>query len=174
MPAPGGVLAIDASPRCGLAYGVFGQRPVWWNLDLGKIDRPGAVYNRLFTGIHDAIKIHQPSQIVYEAPFAPQQQSNAKVGLVLIGLCAIIEFTAERYSLPCSHLAVQTARSKVLGRNPTGGPEKVKPIIVAWAKGRGWDTRCHDEADALCMLAHSIVVADRTGRAHYNRHGELL
>ncbi len=174
MPGVGGILAIDASPRCGWAYGCLGQRPVWGHWELGAIAQPGPLYGRLFDGIADAIKLHRPEQIVYEAPFAPQQQTNAKTGLVLIGLCALVEFAACRYDVLCSHLDVRTARSKVLGRNPTGGPDKVKPVIVEWAARRGWAVRVHDEADALVLLQYGVVMADKTGKGHFLRHGEAL
>lgn len=174
MPGPGGVLSLDLSLTTGAAYGRLGERPWWTHWSLGKMARPGVVYARLEDEIDDAIRLHRPAHIVYEAPFAPQQQSKADVGKLLLGLCAIVELIACRHSIECSYQEVRQARSKVLGRNPTGGADKVKPVIMEWARGRGWRTYQDDEADALLLLAYSVVQLDRTGTAHFMKHGEVL
>lgn len=175
MPAPGGILTLDLSLTTGWAYGSLGEKPCWGHWFLGKMERPGRVYACLEDEIDDAIRLHQPRHIVYEAPFAPQAQTNAQVGKLLLGLPAIVELIAERHTVQCSFQQVTQARKAVLGHSPTGGAAKVKPVIMGWAKGRGWDTRGHDDAaDALLLLVYSAVQLDRTGQAHFFRQGEML
>jgi Holliday junction resolvasome RuvABC endonuclease subunit len=174
MPAPGGILALDLSLTVGWSYGVLGQRPVWGHWLLGRMAEGGAVYARLEDEIDDAIKLHRPATVVYEAPFAPQQQSKANVGRLLLGLCTVAELIAYRHGVRCFEADVRTCRKQVLGSNPTGGAAKVKPVIMAWAERRGWKGVQDDEADALCLLQHSVVFLDRTSGGHFFKHGETL
>jgi hypothetical protein len=175
MAGPGGVLTLDLSLTVGWAYGCLGQRPNFGHWFLGKMARPGAVYAVLEDEIDDAIKLHCPAHVVYEAPFAPQIQTSVEVGKLLLGLCAIVELICCRHTIECHHQEVRRARKAVLGSNPSGGPRVVKPIIMDWAKRRGWDTAGQDDAaDALVLLQYAVVKLDRTGSAHFMKHGETL
>jgi Holliday junction resolvasome RuvABC endonuclease subunit len=174
MAGPGGILSLDLSLTTGAAYGRLGEKPWFGHWYLGKMAQPGAVYARLEDEIDDAIKMFRPAQIVYEAPFAPQAQTNAQVGKVLLGLCAIVELIACRHDVVCSHQEVRTARKAVLGKSPIGGAGKVKPVIMEWARKRGWAVTQDDEADALLLLAYAVVITDKTRTASFFRYGELL
>ena len=173
MAGPGGILSLDLSLTTGWSYGVLNQKPVWGHWSLGRMAQPGAVYAVLEDQIDDAIKLFRPSQIVYEAPFAPQAQTNAEIGKLLLGLCAIVELIACRHDVVCSHQQVTTARKAILGKNPTGGAAKVKPVVMEWAQKRGWRAQ-DDEADSLLLLAYAVVIADKTGTASFFRYGETL
>lgn len=136
---------------------------------------PGFAYACLEDHIDDAIKIHRPRAVVYEAPFAPQQQSKADVGKLLLGLCAIVELIAYRHDVECFYQEVRQARAKVLGKNPTGGADKVKPVIMDWCKLRGWDVQRQDDAaDALLLLQYAVVMRDKTNQGHFLKYGEVL
>jgi len=175
MPKPGGILSLDLSLTTGFAYGGWGERPVFGHWNLGKMmNGHGTICCRLEDHIHDAIEFHRPRAIVYEAPFIPMRQENANVGKLLLGLATATEMASTRQSLPVYDQTANQARAKVLGKAPTGGADRIKPVIIAWAKSRGWATEQDDEADALILLVYAVVKLDNTRTAHFHRHGDVL
>ncbi len=177
MAPPGGVLACDLALRSGWAYGDLNQRPVWGSWNLGKMaDGLGTVFCRLEDEMHDAIVLHRPRAVVYEAPFIAGRQQHAEVAKLLMGLATVAEMISSRHSVRCYHQTANQARSKVLGKAPTGGSDKIKPVIIAWARGRGWDLAPNedDEADALLLVQYGAVILDTTRKASFYRHGDKL
>jgi hypothetical protein len=183
MPSPGGALCLDLSfSSTGYAYGCLGEKPVFGSQTIGKLDRPGRAYAVLEDHCDDWIRTFQPSCVVYEAPLPTNRKSkpgentrqtnDSAIGQIRLG--AIVELISQRHEVRCFHQHCGAARAKVLGSNPTGKSDAIKAKIMAWARDRGWQVRVSDEADALVLLAFSIVKLDTTGKAHFFRHGELL
>ena len=173
MAGPGGILALDLSLTTGHAYGRLGERPVWGHWNLGRMAEGGAVYARLEDEIDDAIKIHRPRLIAYEAPLPANRQNQNNVAKLLLGLPAIVELICYRHSIPHYFQHAGEARKNVLGKAPTG--PGLKGVIIDWAKSRSWDVRGQDDAaDALLLLAYATVIKDTSGKVSFNRYGEAL
>lgn len=180
MPDRGGILALDLSfSSTGWAYSDFGNKPLYGSWALGKLADPGRAYAVLEDEIFDAIAMHGPRAIVYEAPLPTnrpskvgentRQNNDSAIGMIRLG--GIVEMAAWRMSIRCFHQHCGQARAAVLGKAPIGKTEHVKGVIMDWAKRRGWTPQCDDEADALLLLQHAAVTMDRTNKAHFNRHG---
>lgn len=138
-------------------------------------DGLGTVFCRLEDEMHDAIQLHRPRAVVYEAPFIASRQQHAETAKLLMGLATVAELICARHSVRCYHQTANQARSKVLGKAPTGGSDKIKPVIMEWAKGRGWDVKGQDdEADALLLLQYAVVQLDTTRKVSFYRHGDVL
>jgi Holliday junction resolvasome RuvABC endonuclease subunit len=175
MAGPGGILALDLSLSSGWGYGMLGERPSWGRWSLGKMaDGHGVVCARLEDHIDDAIRLHRPRALVYEAPFISERQSNAATAFLLLGLATVAELIATRHEIQCHKFTSDQVRSKVLGKVPRGKAKIVKPIIMAWCRERGWDTHQDDEADALCLLQYACVALDRSGKVSFFRSGDKL
>jgi hypothetical protein len=184
MISAGGILSLDLSlSSTGFAYGCYGERPVFWAKPVGKLAAPGEAYAVLEDYCDAAIRAHKPRAVTYEAPLPTHRKINKEgdgarstneIAITLIRLGGIVELISTRHRLPYYHQDVTEARRRVLGAVPRGKSEAVKPVIMAWARGRGWDVQHDDEADALVILAYSTVILDRTRKAHFHRHGEIL
>lgn len=176
MAAPGGLLTLDLSLTTGWAYGSLGEKPVWGNWFLGKMAAAGEALAVLEDHCDDAIRLHRPRALVYEAPIPANRSKNGADTIeLLIQLCGIAKLIAVRHGIPYYHQNANEARSKVLGKAPRGKSEEVKPVIIGWAKGRGWDVRGQDdEADALLLLQYAVVKMDRTNAGHFFKHGAEL
>lgn len=176
MPGPGGVLALDLSLTTGFAYGNLGERPIWGHWNIGKMSSSGEALAVLEDHCDDAIRLHRPRALVYEAPIPANRSKNGADTIeLLLQLCGIAKLISVRHGIPYYHQNVTQARSKVLGKSPRGKSEEVKPVIIEWAKGRGWDVRGQDdEADALLLLQCAVVTLDRTKAGHFFKHGDTL
>lgn len=185
MPAAGGILTLDLSLTTGWGYGCLGQRPIWGVWPLGVMARSGEALAVLEDHCDDAIKLHRPGALVYEAPVPANRSKNGADTIeLLLQLCGIAKLIAVRHGIPYFHQHCGEARKAVLGRDPKGPSATIKPIIIDWARRRGWDLRglvvggetigVDDEADALLLLQYAAVTRDRTGRAHFFKQGELL
>jgi hypothetical protein len=172
---PGGILALDLSLSTGWAYGQLGEKPNWGRWSLGRVAEGGAVFARLEDEIDDAIRLHRPRALIYEAPLPANRQNDNTTAKLLLGLPAVVELIAYRHRIECFWQNAIQARSKVLGKAPRGKSQDIKPVIMAWAKARGWDTHGQDDAaDALLLLVYATVIRDRTGQAHYFKQGAEL
>jgi Holliday junction resolvasome RuvABC endonuclease subunit len=175
MPSGNGIIALDLSLTTGWAYGCFGERPVWGNWRLGRMESSGEALAVLEDYVHEAILKYQPRLLAYEAPIpAKHNPSSSAVIELLIQLAGIAKLISVRHRIPYFHQNVGEARKRVLGTAPRGKSDEVKPVIIDWAKGRGWNPVQDDEADALLLLSYATVVKDKTGKAHFMRHGDVI
>lgn len=143
-----GILACDLSLKVGWAFGLETDKAprcgVWLlpsSADLGR--RYAALGNELA----DALALHQPRLVVFEAALAHKRQTSARL---LMGLAAHAESTCWRWDVECREADVQTIRKAVLGRGtfPKG---EAKPAVMAWCTSQGWAFPDDNAADALCL-----------------------
>ena len=184
-PKPGGILSLDLSmSSTGWSVGDFGERPVFGHWELGRMSDQGSAYAVLEDRIDDAIKIYRPRLVAYEAPLPTHRKIDKQnphatrqtndIAIMLIRLGGVVELICARHEIAYYHQNCTEARRKVLGRVPTGKSEQVKAEIMAWARRRGWQIKNDDEADSLLLLQYAVVEKDRSSRAHFNRHGDIL
>jgi hypothetical protein len=70
---------------------------------------------------------------VYEAPLIAGRQPNANVGFLLLGLATATTMACVRQSVQAYDQTANQARKAVLGKAPTGGADKIKPVVIALA-----------------------------------------
>lgn len=146
----GGILALDLATITGWAWraaGMSSPRCGAWNL-AGRTHAAG--YAVLCDYLADAITLHAPRLIVYEAPLPPPKQTHANTARFLLGLCAVVELVAYRRDVPVREASRQTACAKVVGNG-----RATKDDVMAWARGRGFTPPTHDAADALVLLEYA-------------------
>ena len=169
MSGPGGILALDLSLTTGWAYGVSrANRPSCGLWLLGRMDHLGRVNSGLAQCLEDAISLHQPSLVIFEAPIV-KQQTTARA---LIYLCGVVELICYERSVDCREAAAPTARKLVLGRG-SFREERAgkmvsnnKSVVTEWATAQGWDPPDHNAADARVLWQYACLMrAGRSGGA---------
>lgn len=152
MAAPGVVLALDLATRTGWCAGRPGERPRFgvWQL---RGMTPGERYAALDDILRDSIKIHQPTEIVFEAPLVRGDHAGINAGRLALGFVAIVELVAYDHSLRVSEVYASQTRKAVLGR---GNFEKgkAKEAVAAWCNANGFDPPDDNAADAVVLWKH--------------------
>ena len=123
MPSTGGILALDLSLQTGWAYGCFGERPVWGNWLLGRMDASGEALAVLQDHANQVMREYRPRAIAYEAPIpAKHNPSSSAVIELLIQLAGMAKVIAVRHQVPYFH-------------QHAGGPQARAWCRAAWALG---------------------------------------
>jgi hypothetical protein len=157
MSATGGVLALDLASVIGFAYGLpTDERPLCgaWRLPNASISE-GGYFAAAENEFCDALTVHRPRLVVFEAPLFVGQHLSTQAMNLLVGLKAIIQCNAWRHDVECRPVASSTARAKVLGtaRFPKG---EAKAHVTAWVESRGITVATHDAADAVVLWFHAV------------------
>jgi Holliday junction resolvasome RuvABC endonuclease subunit len=155
------VLALDLATRTGWALGRPGERALHgvWRLDTatGSI---GAGCAALCDVLADAITVHAPGLIIYEAPLPPRAQTQAHTARFLIALTGVVELVAYRREIEVRECPVQTWKKAVVGH----GFAK-KDDVGAWARAQGYLPHDDNDADALALLAYAHAMQARRAAA---------
>lgn len=157
MSKAGGVLALDLATRIGWAYGPDGAelpRCGVWQLPNASLSE-GGYFAAAENEFCDALTVHRPRLVVFEAPLFVGQHLSTQAMNLLVGLKAVIQCNAWRHDVECRPVASSTARANVLGtaRFPKG---EAKSHVIAWVESRGITVATHDAADAVVLWFHAV------------------
>lgn len=149
------VLALDLATVTGWAAGDTASRPACGSVRLvggAPVDR----WLALWDWLDAAITIHDPREIVFEAPLV--RSDNA--ARTLIGLSVVVELVARERSVRCTESNIAHTRKQIIGRGtfPKG---EAKGAVVAWAKAEGFDPPDDNAADALVLWHYAAKVRGR-------------
>lgn len=149
---PGTILAIDAARTTGWCAGVPGQRPHYGAVTLRGITH-GATYAAFVDWLEDAIRLHDPAEIVVEAPLHSGGHLGQDAATLALGFLAHLELVCHDRSIRLLTEHVQTTRKQVIGRGhfPKG---TAKAEVIAWCRAQGFDPPDDNSADALVLWKH--------------------
>ena len=168
----GGVLALDLATTTGWAYGnpEDGLSPTilestsrvapppysYGSKIIGRSAWPdGRIFDAAETYLNDLITIHNPSVLVYEAPFVGKSEKLA-VPFRLLNLAGLAEKLGYQREIARVFSAnVSTVRKHFIGHGRLPGGE-AKDAVIARCKAIGWDPKTEDAADALAVLDYAI------------------
>lgn len=166
------ILAIDCGTISGFAVdGPDPLIPLIWSVRFPSGDGAdlGRSYGRFGQTIREAIEVHKPDVVVFEAPLPASVQvrkenSNASVRMQF-GRAGIVEEVVYNAHLPCREGDVQTVRHAVMG---TGRPEDPKTAVMRHCDLLGWRAPDHNGADAALLWAYAKQKWDRSFGARAN------
>lgn len=166
----GGILALDIARQLGWAAATVDACRAWPRTQLEvrghdwsgvrsgsvALAQPAATHGRLYAAfadwLGDAITVHAPNIVVFEAPL-PRQSKGAEAARRSLGLAAIADLVCYRREVQCFEEANNTVKKSFAG---SGRAEKGD--ILRACQARGWDPKDDNEADALALLDHSILL----------------
>jgi Holliday junction resolvasome RuvABC endonuclease subunit len=155
----GTILALDLSLKTGFAVGRDGGRLVWGVWNLGKQDDSGSGlrFSKLAGELEDAITVHAPELVVYEAPAGKRGMGTARL---LLALCGIVEMVSSEAGIRYREEHVGTVRKLVLGHGRPQAAEGAHPKspMLDWCRAQGWDVESDDAADALILLRYAHIL----------------
>lgn len=155
------IFALDPATHCGWARWRPGmERPASGAFDLPSGDEDlGRVGYQLHYELAQAHKFEKIERLFYEAPIPPSNmmgRTQLHVTAKVFTIAGHIESFCYAKNIRCRVVGMGAWRRFFVGR---GAGEK-GATFKAWARERcrqlGWDTRSHDEADALGILAYAI------------------
>lgn len=155
-------LAIDPATNCGWAAWSPGmEKPASGSFELpsGEDGDLGRVGYELHVNLSRLQTVHGFERVYYEAPIPPSQILG-RTQLTTIAKVFCIATHIESYcyakNLRCRVVGMGAWRRTFIGK---GAGEKTK-TFKDWSRDRcrqlGWNTRSHDEADALGILDYAI------------------
>ena len=169
------IVALDIATRTGIAVGEAGGRPVWSEVDLGKVPN-GRRFSNVLRLTHELIAQHKPDLIVVEAAIG-----GPKASAYLIGLVACVEGCAFNRSVAFEKAHLGTIRKHFLGKSlsvksfPGLKAPDAKRAIKAQVIGRchvlGWKVDTDNQADACALWDYAGATY---GRAQSAPGGELF
>jgi len=166
----GGVLALDIARQLGWAVATADACRRWPRTQLearghdwtgvrsGSVTlaQPAASHGRLYAAfadwLADAITVHAPNVVVIEAPL-PRINGGAEAARRSLGLSAVADLVCYRREVECFEAANNSVKKTFAG---AGRAEKGDMLRACQA--RGWDPKDDNEADALALLDHSILL----------------
>jgi len=155
------VLCLDLARRLGWCAGVPGARPHYGVVEL-RGHTHGAVYAALVDWIEDAIRLHQPAEIVAEAPLVRGQHQGMDAGRLALGMIAHLELVAHDHGIRLLEEHVSRTRKAVMGRG-NFAKGTAKDEVLAWCRAQGYEPPDHNAADAVVLWRHVEML--RQGRA---------
>jgi Holliday junction resolvasome RuvABC endonuclease subunit len=164
---PGGVLALDLSSNCGVAYGpIDSQRPWFACWRLPRTGGEGARYAAFENELAAAMDAMQPSHIVLEAALSLQalaSVSNIAVTRQQLTLRGVAYMEGYRASVAVTEVSSDIVRYAMLGQSHFK-KGTVKSEVIRYCRERGIDVWDDNAADAiLTFLWHCTQL--RGGRA---------
>lgn len=152
-----GILTLDLGRRLGWGAGVPGDRPRCGAVQLrGEVH--GEVYAALGNWLEDALAVHQPGTLVFEAPLVSGDHRGMSAARLAFGMVAIVEQFCWDHSLRCYEEHVGRTRKALLGRgNFPKGTAKIE--VQRWLADRGHQVADNNAADALLLWLHAESVA---------------
>lgn len=163
------IVALDIATRTGIAAGVSGGTPKWWEVDLGK-----APNERRFSNVlrltHEIIVEHQPDLIVVEAAIG-----GPKASAYLIGLVSCVEGCAFNRSVPVVRAHLGTIRKHFIGKalsvksfphlKPVDAKKAIKSQVIGRCHVLGWKVDTDNEADACALWDYASATYGRAQSA---------
>lgn len=146
------VLALDLATTTGWAVDPPGParrdaKPINGALVLSWDDNDfGPGYERFACWLEDAITVHAPDVLAFEAPVPRGDKRGFNAGRILLGLAAITELVATRMHVMPYEAHIQTVRKHFVGN---GGADKAD--VGFRCRALGWDVRTNDAADACAV-----------------------
>lgn len=147
------VLAFDTATKTGCAFGVAGETPRGWSVDLGKVEWPER-FARTLRMTARYIREFQPDLVVVE-----HFVGGPKMNHELVGLWAAVLGEARRHHVRTESYYPATVRKHFLGGIRAGTP--IKSQVFARCKMLGWSVGDTDAADALALWDYSCSVQSR-------------
>lgn len=148
------ILALDIAKKVGWSAGPRGEVPRYGSVVLqGDGSAGGATLAALVDWLTDAIAIHKPDVIAYEAPLP--HHSSAQAAKLALRLSGMVELVCYRRSIRCRDHNVRTIRAQVIGNGNCS-----KDDVVAWVMRMGWPVPLsvgqtdYDSCDAIAVWAH--------------------
>lgn len=154
---PDRILSLDIATKLGWCFGVSGGHPTLGAVRLmGKGAEDGAIFASLCDWLADAITVHAPKRVVYEAPLVSGQHSSINAARLALGLVAVTQLVCWRREVRCEQAQVNRVRSKVIG---SGRADKA--AVAAWVASMGWKVPLDcgepdlDACDAAAVWAYA-------------------
>jgi hypothetical protein len=155
------VMALDLATTTGWAVGPAGGKPVYGSQRLGS---PGATSGEVFAAflgwLVDAIQVHGPRVIVYEAPLPPSHmrgKTNVNTARRLMGLPAIAEAVAYRMRVPVIlEATVSDVRQHFIGKRTLPGAEG-KLAVKLRCQMLGYSPPDDNASDALALWDYTCA-----------------
>lgn len=155
-------LALDLSTKTGWALGRSGQNspPLYGRWVLPR--RPTLIKRDLQIGyrmsclaaqLTDAIAIHQPTRVVFEAPLHIADGSSR----LLINLAGVVEMICDEHDLPCEEANISSVRLLVLGSGRLAARDKTERVM-GFCRDQGWAPVDDNVADALILLRYLQIM----------------
>jgi hypothetical protein len=154
-------IALDPATNCGWAAWAPGmEKPASGSFELPSDDDDlGRCGYQLHVNLQKLETVHGFERVYYEAPLAPSQvmgQTQLKTIAKAFTIAGHIESYCYAKNLRCRVVHQASWRRTFLGR----GTGVNKDTFKNWSRERcrqlGWNTRTHDEADALGILDYAI------------------
>jgi hypothetical protein len=154
-------MTLDTARTTGWCVGAPGERPHYGSVTF-RGPSHGAVYGAFVDWCDDAIRLHQPAQIIVEAPLHRGGHLGQDAALLSLGFLAHLELLCHDHAVTLLTEHVQRTRKAVIGRgNFAKGTAKAE--VLAWCKAQGYDPPDDNAADALVLWRY--VEQLRLGRA---------
>ena len=149
-----GILTLDLSRHTGWAFGrAAGGTPLGGTWELpGIADGVGRPLAALCDKLADAITVHSPDLIVFEAPLPPSAMKSVAWARFALAMVGVVELVAYRREVRVLEERVETARMKLLGKARwPGGRDTAKAEVLAWCNRQGWRVTDDNAGDALVL-----------------------
>jgi Holliday junction resolvasome RuvABC endonuclease subunit len=159
------VMALDLATTTGWCVGPAGGKPTYGSQRLGS---PGATSGEVFAAflgwLVDAIKVHDPRVLCFEAPLAPSHmggETNANTARRLLGLPAICEAVAYRMRVPVILEAhVRDVRKHFIGNGSMPGAQ-AKLAVRTRCQMLGYDPQGYDASDAIAVWDYTCAMRNQ-------------
>ena len=147
---------LDLSTRTGWAAGAPGaNRPPLYGLwvlprlptMIARDLQIGYRMSCLAAKLEDAIAVHKPDRVVFEAPLHLADGSSR----LLIALAGVVEMICCERKIRCEEAHVQAVRALVLGRGRGVNP---KARVMKFCAEQGWTPADDNVGDALVLLRY--------------------
>lgn len=147
------VLAFDTATKTGCAFGVAGDRPRAWTVDLGKTDWP-VRFSKTLRMVQHYVETLAPDLIAVE-----QFVGGPKANSNLVGLVACVQGEATRLGVRVVSYYPASVRKHFLGGIRAGG--EIKGQVFAKCRLLGWDVKDTDAADAAALWDYTCALESR-------------
>lgn len=149
------VLSFDTATKTGVCFGIAGQRPRAWSIDLGKSDWDIRFSKTLRMTAH-YIRQFEPDLVVVEA-FVGGPKANTD----LAGLVACVLGEANRLNVRTVRYYPSSVRKHFLGTISRASKVPIKARVYAQCKVLGWDVPDLDAADAAALWDYTCALESR-------------
>lgn len=157
------ILALDIATRVGWCVGARGETPRYGSVLLkGDGSAGGASLAAMSDWFSDALTVHKPTVVVYEAPLP--HHSSAQAAKLAFRLSGMVELICWRRRISCHDRHVKTIRSAVVGNGNCK-----KDDVTAWLIRMGWTVPTVSGEDDTDAIDAAAVWAFESGLRHSPR-----
>lgn len=150
------VLALDVATVTGCAFGVAGDKPRAWEVDLGKGAADQARFAKAISFARWACEKFEPDLVAIEAPVG-----GAKTSHLLVGMWACIMGEVHRCKTTPIKCDIATVRKHFLGKHltakhyphlkPAQAKLEIKRAVMNRCRVMGWQAETDNCGDALAI-----------------------